>query len=363
MSKTRMNTAMTRRALLARLSGWSAVALAAGAAWTGGQGFTPARAQELNFLRIGTGRTSGAYFPVGGLIGTLVSNPPGSRPCDRGGSCGVPGVIAVAQSTGGSVDNLAGLGSGQLDLAICQADVAYGAYRGVAEGEGVGVPAFDGLRAIGTLYRESLHLVARADSGITGLQNIAGKRVSLGDVGSGTLVSTRLLLETMGLGEAGVQANYDQPNIAADKVARGELDAFFFFGGAPVALVSELRQRVDVSVLPVEGEGVERLAQSSPYLTIGLIETGLYDNPLPIPTLQVGAVLVTTLKMDDALVKALTAALWAPQNRILFEQGPPQTRLANALAATQGHAVPLHPGALRYYRSVGILGRSGPMTP
>jgi TRAP transporter TAXI family solute receptor len=261
------------------------------------------------------------------------------------------------------VDNLAGLRSGQLDLAICQADVAYGAYRGVAEGEGVGVPAFEELRAIGTLYRESLHLVARADSGITGLQNIAGKRVSLGDVGSGTLVSTRLLLETMGLGEAGVLANYDQPNIAADKVAKGELDAFFFFGGAPVALVSEMRQRVDVSVLPVEGDGVERLAQSSPYLTIGLIENGLYDNPLPIPTLQVGAVLTTTLKMDTALAKALTAALWTPQNRILFEQGPPQTRRANALAATQGHAVPLHPGALWYYRSLGILGRSGPMTP
>lgn len=354
-----MSKTITRRVLLGRLTRWATAAFAGGLALAGDRGVPFSRAQELDFLRIGTGRTSGAYFPVGGLIGTLVSNPPGSRPCDRGGSCGVPGVIAVAQSTGGSVDNLDGLRSGQLDLAICQADVAYDAYRDTTEG----VPAFDALRAIGTLYRESLHLVTRADSGITGLESIAGKRVSLGDPGSGTLVSTRALLDVMGLGEGGLLANYDPPNLAADKLAKGELDAFFFFGGAPVALVSELRQRVDVSVLPVEGPGVERLALSSPYLTVGLIDQGIYDNPLPIPTLQVAAVLVTTLNMDAPLVKALTAALWTPQNRILFEQGPPQTRNANALAATQGHAVPLHPGALWYYRSLGILGRSGPMTP
>jgi TRAP transporter TAXI family solute receptor len=329
-----------------------------------GQGMAGrALAQNLTFLRIGTGRTSGVYFPVGGLIGTLVSNPPGSRPCEKGGSCGVPGVIAVAQSTGGSVDNIALLKSGQIDMAICQADVAYDAYRGTD----AAVPAFEGLRAMGTLYRESLHLVARVGSGIHRVEDIRGKRVSLGDPGSGTLVSVRLLLKALGLdeagGETGVAANFDRPSVAADKVAVGEIDAFFFFGGAPVPLVAELRQRIDVRVMPVEGKTVEDLALASPYLTLGLIGQGLYDNPLPIPTLQVAAVLVTTLDLEAALVRALTGALWAPSNRVLFEKGPTQTREASALAAIQGHAVPLHPGALWYYRSVGILGRSGPMTP
>lgn len=87
-------------------------------------------AQDLRFFRIGTGTTGGTYFPIGGLIANAVSNPPGARPCERGGSCGVPGLIAVAQSTSGSVENLEKLSAKAFESALSQADVAYWAYRG-----------------------------------------------------------------------------------------------------------------------------------------------------------------------------------------------------------------------------------------
>lgn len=360
-------TAMSRRRLLAGLTALGAggfgLGLGPGLGGRGAWAQTAAQEQEqeVHFARIGTGRTSGAYFPVGGLIASAISNPPGSRPCAKGGSCGVPNLIAVAQSTGGSVDNITGLREGTLDLAICQADVAYNAFLGTHAAEGV--PGFESLRAIATLYSESLHLVVRDDSAITSVTDIAGHRVSLGEPGSGTLVSVRRLLAALGLAETDLEASYDRPGASGDRLVEGSLDAFFFFGGEPVALVTALRDRADIRVVPIEGPGAEALASTSPYLTLGVIRQNAYDNPLPIATLQVGAVLVTTAEEDETLIEAITTALWHPQVRQLYTKGPPQMRGATPERAVQGTAVPLHPGAARFYRLSGILERGGPLKP
>ncbi|GEO82831.1 TAXI family TRAP transporter solute-binding subunit [Pararhodospirillum oryzae] len=353
----------SRRAFLVQ----GALALASLASGVGGlarashraEAATPARADDLHFTRIGTGRTGGAYFPVGGLIASAISNPPGSRPCEKGGACGVPGLIAVAQSTGGSVDNLGGLGTRVLDFAICQADVAYAAFRGSRVSDGV--PPLPGLRAIGTLYTESLHLVTRADAGITDLAALKGRKVSLGDPGSGTLASVRLMLKAVGLPESALVASFDAPAQSADRLAEGSLDAFFFFGGEPVALVSALRERFPITLTPLSAPGLDRLVAQAPYLTEGDVAAGTYGNPDPVPTLQVGAVLVTLADLDPLFIESITAALWHPRIRGLYQKGPPQMRAASPERAVQGTAVPLHPGALRYYRRAGILERAGPM--
>ena len=109
----------------------------------------PLLAQDVRFFRIGTGATSGTYFSIGGLIANVISNPPGSRACDRGGSCGVPGLIAVAQSTQGSVENVKAIIDGQLESALAQADVAYWAYHGTGMFREQGPSR--GLRAIAHL--------------------------------------------------------------------------------------------------------------------------------------------------------------------------------------------------------------------
>src|SRR5690348_13236880 len=148
----RIMTAMpgiwTRRRLLAAGAGIGAFAALGGAA----------RAQDkdkenaLRYFRIGTGATGGTYYPIGTTPANAISNPPGSRPCDRGGACGVPGLIATAQTTQGSVQNLEELMAGRFDAALCQADIAYWAFRG--EGIYHGRKPFDTLRLIATLYPE-----------------------------------------------------------------------------------------------------------------------------------------------------------------------------------------------------------------
>src|SRR4029434_6912495 len=120
-------------------------AAASGVAWLLGASVAPrTRADdETRFFRIGTGPTTGNYFTIGGIIANAISNPPGSRPCDKGGSCGVPGLIAIAQTTQGSVQNVELIADQTLDSGLCQSDVAYWAYSGTGMYSG-GAP-FDGL--------------------------------------------------------------------------------------------------------------------------------------------------------------------------------------------------------------------------
>ena len=142
-----------------------------------------AMAQDMAFFRIGTGGTAGTYYPIGGLLANAISNPPGSRPCDKGGSCGVPGLIASALSANGSVANINAIAGGTLESGFSQSDVATWAYTGTGIWEGK--PAVEKLRAIANLYPESIHLVVSADSGISSVSDLKGKRVSMDEPGFG----------------------------------------------------------------------------------------------------------------------------------------------------------------------------------
>jgi TRAP transporter TAXI family solute receptor len=157
----------------------------------------PAQAQDITFFRIATGGTVGTYFPIGGLIAAALSNPPGSRACEDGGSCGVPGMVATAVSSNGSVANAALIGSGGAQSGFVQSDIAYWAYTGTGIYDGL--PRIDSLRVIANLFPESMHLVVRKGSGINSVCDLKGKRVSLDEPGSGTLVDARLILAAYGM--------------------------------------------------------------------------------------------------------------------------------------------------------------------
>src|SRR5436190_19422245 len=119
--------------------------------------------QDITFFRILTGGTVGTYFPIGGLIANAISNPPGSRPCEEGGSCGVPGMVATSVASNGSVANVAAIATGSAQSGFVQSDIAYWAYTGTGIYEGR--PKVDSLRAIANLFPESVHLVVRKGSG------------------------------------------------------------------------------------------------------------------------------------------------------------------------------------------------------
>ena len=239
---------LTRRQ--AMLGGLGLSVLAPGIALTAAGRADPLGAVEssMRFFRIGTGSTAGTYYPVGGVIAAAISNPPGSHPCDEGGACGVPGLIAVAQSTDGSVDNVRMIASGALESALCQADVAYWAYRGeeiFAEKGPV-----EELRVIASLYAETLHLVVRRGAGIRSLKDLAGKRVSLDRPASGTRVDANLLLEAYGVSPESFEDLPLTTGQAAQAVRDGTLDAFFLVAGAPVTAIAELAWEQRIDLLP-----------------------------------------------------------------------------------------------------------------
>jgi len=162
------------------------------------------RAQEGQFFRIGAASTSGTFFEIGGVIASAISKPAGSPPCEHGGSCGVPGLVAVTQATQGSVENLRMVATGQIESGIAQSDIASWAYAGT------GIFTADGplknLRAIASLFPESLQLVVRDDSAIQTLADLRGKHISLGQPGSGTLADARVVLAAAGLTEKDITA-------------------------------------------------------------------------------------------------------------------------------------------------------------
>lgn len=301
----------------------------------------------IRFVQIATGPTAGTYFPVGGLIANAISNPPGSRPCERGGSCGVPGLIAVAQSTNGSMANLASLAAGTVDLGMSQADLAYWAYHGT--GVYKGKEPQSKLRGIAMLYSESIHLVARKDARISSVADLKGKRVSVGEEGSGTLVDAMLVLEAYGLRKADIKPEYTRPSSAADALIQGKIDAFFFVAGAPVSAVTALTNEGLATLVPLSGPPAHALAQQYPFLLVSTIPADTYEGVPETPTLSVGALLVCSADAPDELIYGITAAIFHPNTRPLFAKGhPAATKIALETAST-GLGIPLHAGAARYY--------------
>ncbi|WP_092840169.1 TAXI family TRAP transporter solute-binding subunit [Roseovarius lutimaris] len=310
-------------------------------------------AQDLKFFTIGTGGTAYTYYPVGGVIANAISKPPGSRPCDEGGSCGVDGLIASAVSSRGSVDNVNAINSGLRNSGFAQSDVAYWAYTGTGTMEGQ-PPATD-LRTIAALFEEHIHLVASADSGINSVADLKGKRVSLDEPGSGTYVDAGLILEASGLSLDDVTAEALKGNAASDALRNGRIDAFFVVAGYPTGSLVELASAADIKLVPIEGAGAEALTEKYGFFAQSDIPAGTYEGVGATPTVAVGAQWFTSAKEDDDLIYEITKALWNDNSRKLLDVGHAKGKTITAESALNGIGVPLHVGAERFYREAGLL--------
>ncbi|BBD41042.1 hypothetical protein Amn_pb00330 (plasmid) [Aminobacter sp. Y103A] len=311
-------------------------------------------AQDIQFFRIATGGTAGTYFPIGGLIANAISNPPGSRACEEGGSCGVPGLVATAVASNGSVANVNGINGGSLESGFSQSDVAYWAYTGTGIFADKG--AVDKVRAIANLYPESIHLVARADAGIQSVADLKGKKVSLDEPGSGTLVDARLILEAYGLSESDVEAEFLKPNQAADLMRDGNMDAFFFVGGFPAGAITELATSLSITLVPITGTEAEGLLGKYQFFAKHVVPAGTYKGvDTDTDTVSVGAQWITSTDQKDDLVYEITKALWNKNSRALLDSGHAKGKSITLETALDGIGIPLHPGAERYYKEAGVL--------
>ncbi len=313
--------------------------------------YLPAAAQETRFFRIGTAATGGSFFEVGGLVAGAISGPTDGPPCERGGSCGVPGLVAVAQATPGSVENLRLVNSGQLESGFAQADLAGWAYSGVKMFTGAGPQTK--IRAIASLFAEAAHLVVPADSSIRSLHDLAGKRVALGEQGSGTAAVASILLAAAGLRESDVAGRYLRPGPAAEELKAGALDALFLVGGYPVPALRDLAASIPVRLVPIEGDVVAAAEKEFRFYYPTEIPGGTYPGiETATPSLGFSALWVVNEDIGPSLVYEITKSLWREQTTQLLAKLDPIGKLIRLDHALEGLSIPLHPGAARYYREL-----------
>jgi len=310
-------------------------------------------AQELKFFTIGTGGTAYTYYPVGGMIANAISKPPGSRECGKGGSCGVPNLIASAVSSRGSVDNVNAIISGLRNSGFAQSDVAYWAYTGTGTMEGK-EPAKD-LRTIAALFQEHIHLVALKKSNINSVKDLKGKRVSLDEPGSGTYVDAKLILESNGLSTSDVKAEALKGKAATDALRNGKVDAIFVVAGFPTGAIVELASAVDIKLVPIDGAGAKALTSKYGFFSQSPIPSGTYEGVDEVNTVAVGAQWFTSAKEDSELIYQITKALWNKESRKLMDVGHAKGKTITPDTALSGVGVPLHPGAEKFYKEAGLL--------
>lgn len=313
-----------------------AMALALGVAVT--TAFGGVALAQQKFFRIGTGGTAGTYYPVGGMIGNAVSS-------DK--------ISASAVASNGSVANVNAIVGGQAESGFVQADVAAWAYYGTGVYEGKA--KVDELRAIANLYPESVHLVVRKGLGVKSPADLKGKRVSLDEPGSGTLINARAILAAYGVTEKDIKPEYLKPNQAGEKLKDGSVDAFFFTGGYPAGAITELAATGGIDLVPISGPEADKLRDGAKFFAGDEIPAGTYKDVGAVKTVAVGAQWVTSSKIDAALVYEVTKALWSDKTRAVLDAGHAKGKAITKATALNGLGIPLHPGAEKFYKEAGLI--------
>ncbi len=307
-----------------------------------------------SFFRILTGSAHTTAFPVGTTIATAISSPPGSRPCERGGSCGVPGLIAVALTSAGSVANLAAIANESIESGFAQADLAASAYQG--QGLYFRRAPQPNLRVIANLYPETIHLVVRRGSGIEEPRDLAGKRVSIDRTGSGTRYNAEIILAAYGVRFSQLKIFELDPGEAADLMSKDGLDAFFLISGQPAPTVGDLTDRNIAEIVPLSGRPVENALRRHRFFSRDTIPADIYEGVGEIETLSISMQWLVAEALDADLVYELLRALWHPQNRKILDAGPAMAQKIRLGTAVVGISVPpLHAGAERYYRELKLI--------
>jgi TRAP transporter TAXI family solute receptor len=312
-----------------------------------------ANGSEPHFFRIGTAATGGSFFEIGGVVAGAISSPQGGPPCGHGGSCGVLGLVAVAQATPGSIENLRMINNDQIESGFAQADLAGWAYYGTKIFAEAGPQRR--LRAIASLFPEAAHLVVRADSPIHKLTDLKGKRVSLGEMGSGTAADAAVFLQTAGFKDKDLTRKFLRPGPAAEELKSGDIDAFFLVGGYPIPAIGNLAAMVPIRLVEFEDPLLDRLKKDFTFYYRAMIPGGTYPG-IDDETKSVGfyALWLVNDDIDPDLVYSIAQSLWHKGTRHLLDALDPIGKQMTLEHALDGLSVPLHPGAAKFYQEQGL---------
>jgi TRAP transporter TAXI family solute receptor len=297
---------------------------------------------EQRFTSIGTGGLTGVYYPTGGAICRLLNRQRKQH-----------GIRCSVESTGGSIYNLNALASGELEFGVAQSDMQYHAYKGSAKFREQG--ANPQLRAVFSIHSEPFTVVARADSGIKSFADLPGKRVNIGNPGSGQRGTMEALMQVLGWQRGDFKLLSELKATEQSRaLCDNKIDAMIYTVGHPNASIKEAATACAAQLVPVTGKAVEGLIAKHPYYAVAEIPGGLYQgSERATSTFGVKATLVTSVAVDEAVVYALVKAVF--ENLDKFRQLHPAFAHLKAEDMLQGNSAPFHPGAMRYYKEAGLM--------
>jgi TRAP transporter TAXI family solute receptor len=311
-----------------------------------------ALAQKKRFFGIATGGIGGVYYPLGGALAQSLTNK-------------IPDMVVTAQTGNASVANVNLIARGEVESGIAQNNVALAAYTG--DKESWKTPQVKNLRAIASLYPETVHMVALKKSGIKTMYDFKGKRIIVGDKGSGTDFDSRRMLEGVGLTYNDIQPIYVYYAAAVQRMQDEQADVVFWTAGVPISSIIEIATTKDVVFISFPDKVVKKIQAKYPYYAKVSMPADSYPKqPQPVSTIAMMALWVTRADVNEKDIYDVTYNLWE-KTPLIYREKKEKASGAEVLAqvhaqgknvtldtALLGLTVPLHKGALKYYKEKGI---------
>lgn len=286
---------------------------------------------------LATGGTGGTYYPFGGAIANIWNTK-------------IENMNVTAQATGASAENLRLINKGEAEYAIVQNDVMDYAYNGTDLFAG---EKLANIMTIGTLYPEVVQIAVSKDSGIKSVADFKGKRISVGDAGSGVEFNAKQIMEGYGLTFDDIKKSNLSFKESAEGIQNGTLDGCFVTAGVPNAALQELAFTAGLTLVPVDGEAAKKICEKYGYYTQTTIPGGTYKGTDDdTPALAIKATLAVSSKLDEQTVYEMTKALFENLDELATAHA--KGKEVSAKAAVTGVSVPFHPGAKKYFKEIGL---------
>jgi TRAP transporter TAXI family solute receptor len=301
-----------------------------------------AMAQDQKFISIGTGGVTGVYYPTGGAICRLVNRTRKEH-----------GIRCAVESTGGSVYNINTIKAGELEFGVAQSDWQYHAFHGTSK---FSENPFPEVRAMFSVHAEPFTLLVREDSGITSFAGIKGKRVNVGNPGSGQRATMEVAMEAFGIGldDLALATEYKGSEMAK-QICDNNIDAMIYTIGHPAAAIKEATTTCNVNLVSVVGPEVDKLVGDNPYYRMATIPGGMYSgNPDDTTTFGVGATFVTSANVPDDVAYIVAKSVMSNLDDFRGLH-PAFANLDAKQMVKDGLSAPLHPGAIKAYKELGLM--------
>jgi TRAP transporter TAXI family solute receptor len=302
---------------------------------------TSAVAQQ-QFVSIGTGGVTGVYYPTGGAICRLVNK-------DRKEH----GIRCSAESTGGSIYNINTIRAGELEFGVAQSDWQYHAYHGSSEFKDAG--PFEDLRAVFSVHPEPVTVIAQAGANVSNITDLKGKRLNIGNAGSGTRGTWEVLEAALGWTRSDLKLAAEMKSAETGQaMCDDKIDAYFWLVGHPSALTQESLATCESNLVNVTGPEIDKLVADNPFYRNATIPAGMYGDNAEVKTFGVAATFVTSAAVSEDVVYTVVKAVF--DNFDQFKALHPSfANLTEAEMIKEGLSAPLHDGAVKYYKERGWM--------